>query len=303
MFKLIGYYAGNPHKTNRIRYADFTHINYSFAIPKEDGSIIKPPYPETVREIIKNAHANNAKVFFAFGGWSYNKVRLDKAFTAATDTAKKLEALANAAVDLCLEFDYDGIDLDWEYPLVTNGQADPQFDALITSLRQKLDKHKKQLSVAVMCGVDGEGKPQEGALAYSDYALNTVDWVNIMAYDGDDGAGHSPMKLAQDCIKYWRDVRRIPAEKLVLGVPFYARPFPGATYDELVSLNIDCKSSDMVQLEGKPLWYNCMDTIAAKTRLAMENIGGAMVWELSADTLADETSLQKVMASTVLKGI
>lgn len=299
MFKLIGYYAANPEKTNRIRYGDFTHINYSFAIPQEDGSLIKPPNPETAREIIKTAHSNNTKVFFALGGWSYNDVRLDKTFTSATDTAQKIERLANAAVELCMEFEYDGVDVDWEYPLITNGGADPQFDAFILKLKEKLYRYNKQLTLAVMCGVDGEGKPLEGAAAYSDLALNAVDWVNIMAYDGDDGAGHSPMLLAKNCIKYWRDVRRVPAHKLVLGVPFYGRPFPGATYDQLVGAKVDCISSDEVRFDGKPLWYNCMNTIAAKTKLALDNLGGAMVWELSADTLADETSLQKVMANTV----
>lgn len=54
--------------------------------------------------------------------------------------------------------------------------------------------------------------------------LNAVDFINVMAYDGGDGEQHSSYQFAVDCGLYWKDTRGLPAHKVVLGVPFYARP-------------------------------------------------------------------------------
>lgn len=36
----------------------------------------------------------------------------------------------------------------------------------------------------------------------TDEVLNMVDWINVMAYDGDSGAGHSPYSLLTNSFNY-----------------------------------------------------------------------------------------------------
>ena len=47
------------------------------------------------------------------------------------------------------------------------------------------------------------------------------------------------------------------------------------------------------------VYYNGMDTIAKKTRYALENLGGIMIWELTQDTSDEEKSLLQMIERTV----
>ena len=58
-----------------------------------------------------------------------------------------------SAIDILQKFDFDGLDIDWEYPNrrdSVNGQADiNNFSQLLKELRQEFDKHGFLLSAAV----------------------------------------------------------------------------------------------------------------------------------------------------------
>ena len=43
------------------------------------------------------------------------------------------------------------------------------------------------------------------------------------------------------------------------------------------------------------VYYNGVDTIAAKTRYARENLGGIMIWELTQDTSDPDRSLLRTI--------
>ena len=120
--------------------------------------------------------------------------------------------------------------------------------------------------------------------------LNAVDFINVMAYDGGDGERHSPYRFAVDCGTYWRDNRGLPAHKVVLGIPFYARP-GWADYGTILNSVPLAGDTDHAVYNGMEVYYNGVDTVAEKARYAKENLGGVMIWELTQDTSDPDRSL------------
>ena len=49
----------------------------------------------------------------AVGGWSYNGILLEDVFKQATETEEKRKKLVDSIMELCEEYQFDGIDLDW----------------------------------------------------------------------------------------------------------------------------------------------------------------------------------------------
>ena len=60
-----------------------------------------------------------------------------------------MEAYASSAVQLVLDFDFDGIDLDWEYPCGTDRF---KFTRLLQNFRAKIDASPRQLSLSAAIG-------------------------------------------------------------------------------------------------------------------------------------------------------
>jgi hypothetical protein len=113
-----------------------------------------------------------------------------------------------------------------------------------------------------------------------------VDWLNIMAYDG--GSPHANYDWSIASANFWKS-RGLPANKTVLGVPFYSRP-GYLTYAQLVALDPANANRDCATANGAQQCYNGIPTIKRKTQWALTNAGGIMNWELSQDT-SGSTSL------------
>ena len=296
-FKVVGYYpCWEPDRTDRVNYDVVTHVNYAFAIPTEDGSLLPLRNPDTARKLVAEAHARGVKTMLVVGGWDYEDIPLEATFVRGTDTDEKREKLAKAIVALCDAYDFDGVDLDWEYPRA-GMPSQQQYEALILDLSRRLHAEGKLLTAAVIAGTTADGTVQPEAGAHSERVLEALDWINVMAYDGGDDEKHSPYRMAVSCGNYWRS-RGIPAEKIVLGLPFYARPVYGA-YREILEADPEAFKKDSIELDGKTGYYNGIPTIQKKVRFARENLGGVMIWELSQDTLDPEKSLLAAIGKAV----
>lgn len=286
----MGYYPSwSPGKLDRIRYDVLTHINYAFAIPTAEGGLMPLENEGTAKKIIAFAHDNGVKVLLAVGGWSYNDVILEKTFAAAVSTDEKLKSFADAIIEMCDKYGFDGIDMDWEYPRIENGSA-ANYEKLMVYLADKLHAKGKLLTTAVICGVTTGGYDIYEAKAQTQRVLEVVDWVNVMAYDGGDGELHSSYDFAVNSANYWRKTRGMPNDKVVLGVPFYSRP-TWTTYNSILAQDENAWNSDTSVINGTTVHYNGMDTIKRKTKFAKENLGGIMAWEITQDTSNKEKSL------------
>ena len=67
-----------------------------------------------------------------------------------------------STIDILQKFDFDGLDIDWEYPNrrdSVNGQADiNHFSQLLKELRHEFDKHGFLLSAAVSAVKSGASR-------------------------------------------------------------------------------------------------------------------------------------------------
>lgn len=283
-FKMVGYYPSwTSSDATKLPYDRLTHINYSFSIPKADGSIKALDNPEKLRTLVESAHAKGVKVMIAVGGWSDGGAELDPVFEAigASDAARS--KLVTEIMNVVKTFNLDGVDMDWEYP--DPGASSENYYKLMKSLSEQLKAQGKLLTAAVSCGRTVDGTDLWAAKAITPEVVALVDWLNIMAYDGGNGNRHSPYSFAEGAAKYWNETRGFSKEKLVLGVPFYGRPSWKA-YNQIVAEDKTAPSKDNIG----DVFYNGIDTIKRKTNLAKNNCSGLMIWEISQDTL-DKTSL------------
>jgi chitinase len=92
-----------------------------------------------MREIATASKQAGVKNILSVGGWTNSE---EGGFEAATTTAEGVEKLAQSIVDYAVEWKFDGVDIDWEYP--DTDAEKTQFTNLITSLRSKLDMLGKQ---------------------------------------------------------------------------------------------------------------------------------------------------------------
>lgn len=296
-FRVIAYYPSwtmgdfyeGTSVSEKVQFDKLTHLVYAFAIPTPQGDLLSLDNAQAARELIQTAHEYGVKVMLAVGGWSYHDTPLESTFVSATENEQKRETFAQAIVDLCKEYGFDGIDLDWEHPRV-DGSSGKQYEALVLLLADKLHQEGLLLSSAVISGATADGTIYYDAAAHTDKVLAAVDWINVMAYDGGDGERHSTYEFAVASADYWQDTRGVPAEKINLGVPFYSRP-GWASYEEILEQDPQAWDSDTTRYQGMQVWYNGIDTIRAKTRYALENLGGIMIWEITQDTSDREKSL------------
>jgi len=251
---VVGYYASwsaySGYTPLDIPAANLTHINYAFAKIGDDLKIaLGDPYidPDNFAKLseLKAAYPN-LKTLISVGGWTYSDKFSDAALTEASRTA-----FADSVVAFLTKYNFDGVDIDWEYPVSGGLSANTcrpedktNFTLLLKTLREKLDAQG---------AVDGK----EYLLSFaggagSTYIKNTelaltgsyVDYAIIMTYDlhgpwdayTDFNAPlYTPGKIspqyklsADSCVKAWI-AAGFPSSKIVLGIPFYGYIYSGVT--------------------------------------------------------------------------
>ena len=278
-FKVVGYVTPAAN-VNAIDFSLLTHINYSFLIPRANGTTRPFGAPNHLRAVVAQAKKHDVKVLIAVGGWGW-----DKEFeTLAADPAIR-EKLARRVAEFCATYQLDGVDIDWEYP--NAGASAAHFAALAIAFRSALPARALVTAAVLADATDAEG--------ISTDAVGHLDFINLMAYDG-PRTDHSSFVMAERSIATWL-ARGIEPDKLVLGVPFYARP-GGAIYRTLLANDPAAASGDRILFKGVGQNYNGPVTIRRKTELALQLAGGIMIWELSQDARGSD-SLLRVIGETV----
>lgn len=289
-FKVVGYFPSwKPDKLACVDFDIVTHVCYAFAIPKSDGTLRALENPKTAKALIRSAHKKGAKVLLSVGGWDYHGTPLEGVFMEAAASSTKRKRFVKNIVAMCNKYGFDGVDIDWEHPRTDGGSA-KRYEATMLLLSKKLHAQDLLLTAAVISGATPDGNIYYDAAAHTNAVLNAVDFINIMAYDGGDGERHSSYRFAVNCAKYWKNTRGLPAHKVVLGVPFYARP-SWADYGTIVKAVPGANKKDHVLYNGMDVYYNGVSTITKKARYAKKNLGGVMVWELTMDTANKKKSL------------
>ncbi|MDA1120812.1 MAG: glycosyl hydrolase family 18 protein [Bacteroidetes bacterium] len=286
-FKVVGYMPSwNFGLIEQIQLDKVTHVNLAFANPDDEGGIVTGDGDEPVRDIkpiVEIIHDAGVSVFISIGGAVADH---DKWESLINPIARS--QFIHKIIAYVLENDLQGIDIDLEWENVTDN-----YTGFVLELRDLLDKYDLYMTAAL-----------PGIYRYSqvtDEVIEAYDWINMMAYDlrgpwkPSDPGPHSPYEFAQDAINYWTG-QGVEPERLTLGVPFYGYDFSnlnniiGKRYVEIVAENPDYSKLDQV---GE-LYYNGLYTIGSKTALALREVGGIMIWELSQDTFDEYSLLNKI---------
>lgn len=251
--RIYGYYpewgvyaAHNYFTTDKIAWDLITHITYAFGVV-ENGVVVTHDTekgPTLMKEIATASKQAGVKNILSVGGWTNSE---EGVFESATSTPEGVEKLAQSIVDYVVKWQFDGVDIDWEYPDTDIEKT--QFTNLITSLRNKLDVLGKQndiyyqLSAAVTVNHNN--------MAYINPAVTAplLDSVNVMAYDihgaFDAITGHNAPLYAnsQDedqklnvssAMNEYVNTWGVAKNKLTMGVPFYGRGWGNVEPTEIV---------------------------------------------------------------------
>lgn len=267
-------------------YSHLTHINLAFVNPDETGNLTFDTSEEVLRAIVEKAHVNGVKVQMSMGGAGNSKQY--PALISEPEAMRDFVARIMAFVEA---YGLDGIDLDIE------GEADPLFwscyEPWVLALRAECDRAGIALTTAV-------GNWYADRITKKTY--DSFDLIGVMAYDNDIDTMHATYQYAKDCIGFFSVLRRIPKQKLLLGVPFYGRGYDEKgkldwssyrSYRDLLAGDPDAGGKDSSQGFG----YNGRGTLEQKCELARD-CAGMMVWEVSQDA-AGEESLLKLMRESL----
>lgn len=114
----------------------------------------------------------------------------------------------------------------------------------------------------------------EDTSVITEECLKRFSFINVMAYDMNNDA-HSPIWFFEKSISYWL-FRGLPPEKIVMGMPLYAKP-SWLQYRNLVALNPEYAYSDFAPTTPLESNYNGINTLREKTVIALNRAIGASV--------------------------
>ena len=297
-FKVIGYYCGEWFDVplEKLQAEKLTHIMYGFLIPTEDGTCKPFQEPEELTKLIEKCHGVGTEVYVSVGGYSEkNGPPLVKVFEKIGADEQLREAFVDNIVTVVKQYGFDGVEMDWEYPSYATS-AD--YEKTIMLLSEKLKPMGKGLSTALPGTGSTDGQNVWEALAgVTDKTLECFDFISLMCYDLHSDPNHSPVWFSKTTINYWENIRKVPAEKIILGMPLYARP-SWQQYRFLVEMDRENAYRDYVKTEPLESTYNGMNTLREKTMIALRTAGGVMLFDVNEDTY-DDTSVVSMIDDTL----
>ncbi len=295
-FKIVGYYpfdGAMKVDTNQVPFNRLTHIMLAFVNPDSLG-MFNDDF-NALAPFIKAAHNRNVKVLYSIGGGSYVAQ-----YHNLLKQGKRQE-LIKSFVAHTVQHDVDGIDVDLEEGYAFGRDLDPNYGVFIKELATALKAKNKLITAAL---------PSQPGNSVSNDVLTQFDFINIMSYDHtgpwtpDRAENHASYSAAMDDLKYYINTLKVPKDKLVLGVPFYGHGFgpslndpvlPWMNYKEIVATYPGAEWVDHWHLpNGYIMHYNGIPTIKDKTRLAMKECAGIMIWELTSDAAGSKSLLNAI---------
>ena len=196
------------------------------------------------------------KALISLGGWTWSR-----GFSSAARPENR-QAFVSSCIDAYIRGNlpvtdgaggagaalgvFDGIDIDWEYPVACGiacgtPEDNANFTALLAEFRRQLDAVRPGLLLTVAVGAGVDKIRVTNPAAYHPY----LDFINVMTYDfhggwdprtnhhsalfdspADPSTGDQLLYNSNDAIEAFIS-RGVPASKLNLGIGFYGRGWSG----------------------------------------------------------------------------
>jgi chitinase len=226
----VGYLFGQPRNIN---FGLYTHLCHAFLVADGEGKV-QTSRNVPSREITGQAHKAGVKMLLSLGGWGW-----DRQFASIVSKLDAEDRYVKSVMAIVDEFDYDGIDLDWEYP--DTEKEIVGFERLTRRFRKEIDAIGKKKGRPMFLTMAASSNPGTLKWLGKEFLVENMDWVNVMTYDftGDwtNYAGHHSPLFAywtqrgggalstEATMKYLLEERGLPANRLAVGIPLYGRGF------------------------------------------------------------------------------
>jgi chitinase len=287
-FRVVGYLSlwaqGMPLVSDSV-LKKLTHLDIAFVNPDSLGNLFLPVGVDALTDL---AHTCKVKVLLSIGGGIFNP------YYDSLLNNEHRQSFAEKLVKLAMDHHFDGIDADLEYDNINKN-----YESFIIALSVLLKKQGKLLTAALAT---------RDAPRISNAALNRFDFINVMSYDQTgpwrpmEPGPHATYEKAVSDLYYWTNTRHLPKKKINLGLPFYGYGF-GTTYGDRLSYGNIITAFPQAALQdtimpngGGAIYYNGLSTIQNKTRMALKNAGGVMIWQILQDAAGTQSLLTSIDA-------
>lgn len=345
---IVGYFASwaiySNHFVWDIDLSKVTHLNYAFARISENGLVaLTDPWADTdqrftargdtwndsesnlfgtLGQLFKLKNANrNLKTGISIGGWSDSKY-----FSKVAATPESRAAFIDSAIDMMINFGMDYIDIDWEYPVegglegnLHSPQDGENFVRLLEDLWYELQCLNEQSGRRHFITIATPAGPYYAVNFELPRIHQFVEFINIMTYDFSGNWSptiqHHSNLLPYDggsisvsqSVQYYLS-QGVPANKIVLGVPFYGRMFQCVgscsigglftavnenqeiiNYNKIDTTNVlwdDVAKAPIAILAARNIAISFENTRSLQLKLQFlkdNNLRGVMFWESSGD--------------------
>ncbi|CAG8001798.1 unnamed protein product [Penicillium salamii] len=262
MSRIVGYYEGwstrrpcHDFWPEQIPLGVYSHINFAFATIDPKTFKVGPSDNRDVdlyhRLTSLKTYDKDLKVMIAIGGWTFNDAGQPTAtvFSELAASEEKQDKFISSLVSFMSKYEFDGIDLDWEYPEADDRNGKPEdfknFPKFMGRLKTELNKTpgRSELSITLPASYWYLQHFDLKALA------KHVSFFNIMSYDmhgtwdqGNKWTGaflnpHTNLTEIKSSLELlWRN--DVEADQVVMGLAFYGRSYttkggcvePGCVY-------------------------------------------------------------------------
>ncbi|KAF5860618.1 hypothetical protein ETB97_001322 [Aspergillus alliaceus] len=210
-----------------------THLIFSFGFVVPETYQIEP-MPDTSESLFRQA-TDGKKKNPNLKGWTHTDPGIyQKVFTDMVSSAANRQTFIKNLLSFLARYDFDGVDLDWEYPGAADRGGRPTDKENFTKLLQEM-----KLAFQNRCLVTFAAPMSTHLLQNYDLkgASEAVDWINVMAYDihgswdeTKQALGHTNLSDVKKGLEIFLRAGVAP-QKLVLGTAFYGRSFKMASKD------------------------------------------------------------------------
>jgi chitinase len=262
--RVVGYFTNwsiySGYDVTNIPANQVDFINYAFATidgngkiastdpwadyqdPYLSGNQLSDPIQGSFDQLWKMKQQNpNLKTIISVGGWG----PVTSTFSTVASSDVSRQTFADSVVQFLQQYKFDGVDLDWEYPVsggaVAGTPADKHnFTLLLQVLRQKLDTAGGQDGKHYYLTIAGNPTSSYIHNVELNQISQYVDWINLMTYDLHGGwdsytGVDSPLFTdPKDPSQFSDDVgvqsylqQGVPADKIVMGIPLYDDDYHG----------------------------------------------------------------------------
>ncbi len=227
---VVAYYSGRPDDLEKCEIEKLTHLIFCFGHLKGNDLDIGRGGMMISKMVALKKRNPKLKVLVSLGGWGGCA-----ACSEVFSTNEGRKEFARSVKKIQEQYGTDGIDLDWEYPVVVGYPGHKRspddknnFTALVKTLRSTLPK-KSLITFAA----GGYSAYIDSAIAWKE-VMKVVDFVNLMSYDLVNGyatvTGHhtalyssTPEMESTDRGVNILLKHGVPASKIVIGAAFYGR--------------------------------------------------------------------------------